>query len=290
MQVYKYYIVNNKVDFAIFDDNYYISNDTYLHNCFWGHLEKYKDIAETYGVNKIKEPVEEEPDLRFLKYDVEEMFPKYYADVKSGKLPEPDINKDGKVDIRDYAFFRDIFAEFPEPGAPSYMVYVTIDAPQNVRDAFNSDYDFNNNGISCDLGELNCIELYIAKALGAADYNDVQDMLDNYYAENPDLDPNVKLNEIIKGMSKDDTPENVSDAKTNSLQTYMSSLDLFADVTGDANIDDKVDISDSVLIMQSISNPDKYNLTPKGKRNADSNGDGVTSYDALAIQKKLLRL
>ena len=59
---------------------------------------------------------------------------------------------------------------------------------------------------------------------------------------------------------------------------------------GDANCDNAVDISDAVLIMQSISNPSKYTISDKGKFNADSDGNGITNADALAIQKKLLKL
>ena len=59
---------------------------------------------------------------------------------------------------------------------------------------------------------------------------------------------------------------------------------------GDANCDFEVDMSDAVLIMQSIANPSKYKLTTQGSFNADTDGDGITSGDALAIQKKLLKL
>ncbi len=68
----------------------------------------------------------------------------------------------------------------------------------------------------------------------------------------------------------------------------------------DANCDLEVNMADAVLIMQYISNPDKYgengtdknHITEQGKKNADIAGenDGVTNADALAIQKKLLKL
>ena len=61
-------------------------------------------------------------------------------------------------------------------------------------------------------------------------------------------------------------------------------------VKGDANCDGNVDMSDAVLIMQTIANPSKYKLTEEGKANADMDGDGITNADALAIQKKLLKL
>ena len=59
-------------------------------------------------------------------------------------------------------------------------------------------------------------------------------------------------------------------------------------------------MSDAVLIMQSLSNPDKYGLkgsdpshiTDQGLKNADcyNTGDGVTNNDALAIQKYKLEI
>ncbi|MDE6426230.1 MAG: dockerin type I repeat-containing protein [Ruminococcus sp.] len=56
---------------------------------------------------------------------------------------------------------------------------------------------------------------------------------------------------------------------------------------GDANEDGKVTIADAVLIMQALSNPDDFWLTPQGATNADivGDGDGVTVMDALRIQE-----
>ena len=60
-------------------------------------------------------------------------------------------------------------------------------------------------------------------------------------------------------------------------------------VYGDANCDGFVSVADPTLIMQSIANPTDFTLDEKGKNNADVNerGDGVTSADALSIQKFL---
>ena len=68
---------------------------------------------------------------------------------------------------------------------------------------------------------------------------------------------------------------------------------------GDANCDDTVDMSDIVLIMQSLANPDKYgangsdknHITAQGSANADvdTSSKGVTSNDALRIQEFLLK-
>lgn len=61
-------------------------------------------------------------------------------------------------------------------------------------------------------------------------------------------------------------------------------------IKGDANCDGGVDMADVVLIMQSLANPDKYQLTETGRINADMDGNGVTVADAQAIQMKLLGL
>lgn len=67
---------------------------------------------------------------------------------------------------------------------------------------------------------------------------------------------------------------------------------------GDANCDGQVDMSDVVLVMQAMANPNKYgiggtaehHLTEQGKLNGDMDGNGLTVADALAIQRRLLGL
>ena len=75
---------------------------------------------------------------------------------------------------------------------------------------------------------------------------------------------------------------------------------LNSEIKGDANCDGELSMADAVLIMQSLANPAKYgiegtnenHITEQGKKNADIAGenDGITNADALAIQKKLLKL
>ena len=69
---------------------------------------------------------------------------------------------------------------------------------------------------------------------------------------------------------------------------------------GDANCDGTVDMADAVLIMQSLANPDKYgvngtdshHITSQGLSNGDvdTGSKGLTSNDALEIQRYLLGL
>jgi hypothetical protein len=67
---------------------------------------------------------------------------------------------------------------------------------------------------------------------------------------------------------------------------------------GDVNCDGDLDLSDAVLIMQSLANPNKYGLegsdknhiTEQGQLNGDvdTSAKGITSNDALRIQEFLL--
>ncbi|MBR1592130.1 MAG: Ig-like domain-containing protein [Ruminococcus sp.] len=58
-------------------------------------------------------------------------------------------------------------------------------------------------------------------------------------------------------------------------------------LAGDANLDEKVTISDAVRILQYVSNSEKYPLSRQAAENADvfGNSDGVTARDALSVQK-----
>ena len=96
---------------------------------------------------------------------------------------------------------------------------------------------------------------------------------------------------IVYGMlSSGDTPQ-----PTTTTTTKNSTA-----VWGDANCDKSVDLSDSVLLLQSIANPGKYgvdgsssdHITDQGLINGDvyQNGSGITAMDALSIQKFKLKL
>ena len=55
---------------------------------------------------------------------------------------------------------------------------------------------------------------------------------------------------------------------------------------GDANLDAKTTVADSVAILQHIANRDKYRLSEQGLTNADVDGvEGVTANDAHVLQE-----
>ncbi|MDO4863269.1 MAG: dockerin type I repeat-containing protein [Ruminococcus sp.] len=58
-------------------------------------------------------------------------------------------------------------------------------------------------------------------------------------------------------------------------------------LVGDANLDVRVTVADSVAILQHIANRDKYGLSPQGLANADVDGEGgVTANDALILKQQ----
>ncbi|MDE5556471.1 MAG: glycoside hydrolase family 9 protein [Ruminococcus sp.] len=81
-------------------------------------------------------------------------------------------------------------------------------------------------------------------------------------------------------------PNNKGEDNTTKPTTSNEGGDKDKILWGDANVDNEVNVSDAVLIMQTLSNPDEYQLSAQGRLNADvvDNGSGVTAMDALAIQ------
>lgn len=98
------------------------------------------------------------------------------------------------------------------------------------------------------------------------------------------------------------TTTTTSVTTTSNVTTATTSYDGLPAVKtyGDANCDDRVELADAILIMQSLANPNKYGvggtaeraLTKQGAANADvdSSTKGLTGDDALRIQEYLLRM
>ena len=114
----------------------------------------------------------------------------------------------------------------------------------------------------------------------------------NYYKI---IDNDTEITQIIYPENLVVEPSEIKNGRGNIFYTFYN-----RSVLGDANCDGELSMADAVLIMQSLANPDKYgengtaetHITEQGKKNADITGenDGITNADALAIQKKLLKL
>ncbi|WP_303804242.1 glycoside hydrolase family 9 protein [Ruminococcus flavefaciens] len=109
---------------------------------------------------------------------------------------------------------------------------------------------------------------------------------------------NVTTTRATTTTTRTTTKETTTTTRTTTTTAPNKELD--AKLLGDANCDNQVDLSDVVLIMQALANPNKYgingsdrtHMTEQGQANADvhKRGNGVTSNDALAIQLKLLNV
>ena len=97
----------------------------------------------------------------------------------------------------------------------------------------------------------------------------------------------IATNDLISIPNTTETDFVCNDAGTLSFVNSHSQTYIYEKViAGDANGDKKVSVADSVAILQSIANRDKYKLSLVGKANGDVDGeDGITANDALTIQK-----
>jgi len=88
--------------------------------------------------------------------------------------------------------------------------------------------------------------------------------------------------------------------QTTTTATPVTSPEKKVTLWGDADCDGQVKLNDAVLIMQAISNPDRFDvggsdpshITEQGKLNADviGHGNGITPQDANIIQSYCLRI
>ena len=83
------------------------------------------------------------------------------------------------------------------------------------------------------------------------------------------------------------TTTETTTTETTTTTTSETTSAPIGSLIGDANLDNKVSVSDAVAILQYIANKDKYPLTDVAVDNADvyARGDGVTARDALSIQR-----
>lgn len=328
----KYYLTYNEVDEKYFDPlyyedlGYYVPNPDSYTDYVFANLSYYEQFSIKYGPNSsLNSPELYETPARynFTASEIDAAFPKYYKNVKTGVLPKPDIDLDGKITVADYNILFNLDTEYFTPYDISYIgtmikrypeLKVNIGVSQEVRDNFDTNFDFNNNGISADELEVQCMMMYILHDLETQYDNEdkMNKALDLFYAEHPELQYYVIFNDNMehfnrrhnRGYSgyvfKDEDILNIS-GSIETVKYYSSYSQIFSfDLkgNGDANGDGTVDLSDAVLIMQSLANPSRYgvngsddnHITEEGCYRADVDGDGVTNMDALTIQKYLLGL
>ena len=246
------YLLDNPLDTEYFLTEYY---------------EKFYKGASNYDINaafvfaaRTGETIEYFGDFDKTKFSND--FKKYCKDIEDGKMDVPDLNFDGKLDVYDY----DI-------------------AMWRVRCTFLPDWHDTEGIFDDEENELRERQYEYFKTKcdvnGDGKYGDTYDML---------------LMQCYMLLKNDDIFNKNANEEFNISEEYNSNFALLNDIdidrNGDANLDGGMDMGDVVLIMQSQANPDKYELTDKGKFNADlyETGNGITVNDALQVQKELLGL
>ena len=203
---------------------------------------------------------------KFYSDEFNPFFDAYCKDIENGLRPAPDINLDGVVDYRDYFDANIYFADLLNARSADESIL-----PEETWNNLAENCDFNGNGTSSDIYDITAVQLYTVR-----------------YIEEPE-----NFDEAYNAYKESlaETSENVFEALgyEDSIKILLA---LDTERSGDANEDSSVTISDAVLIMQSLSNPDEYKLTTKGQFNADvcDTGDGITPSDALQIQIMLLEI
>lgn len=261
LQISTYILNHMEIKPEYFTREYYVNN-------FENYVSAYsipvhlRRAAENLGI-EVSYDIGPAHDIDDSKYHINmneftPFFEQYCKDVENGTVPAPDVNMDGVVDYKDYFDVNIYWSSKLENTSESLL-------PDEVWNNINENYDLNGNGIIAELYDLTAIQMYVIK------YADEIEDVDAAYFEYLD--------------SLTENTENIP-LTTNYEEDVKTFLSLEVERSGNANNDDDVNIADSVLVMQSIANPDNYELTTKGKFNADvyNTGDGVTNSDALEIQ------
>jgi hypothetical protein len=108
----------------------------------------------------------------------------------------------------------------------------------------------------------------------------------------------IFISEITDSMVTKTVAVPGEDVKTTQYKVTEPVTTLNVTIYGDTNDDGQIDMSDAVLIMQALANPNKYgingtdskHITAQGTKNADvdTTSKGLTLNDALRIQTYLL--
>lgn len=243
-----------------FTEEYY--QETYGSNYYRAHSgiisARIEQAAARLGLTPDKDAW-----LKYTEDDFYDFFNAYCNDVENGLRPAPDVNMDGVVDYYDY-FAANIYFEDLLNDVSADESILSADIWNNLAE----NCDFNGNGTTKDIYDILTIQIYVVK----------------YYGNIDDFEQAYKdYTEKLGGTS---TYEIEGVSYENNLR-ILSELEKNTVVYGDANCDGKVTIADATAIMQAIGNPDKYGLSEQGAKNADcyNPGDGVTTDDALTIQK-----
>lgn len=329
----KYYLTNNKIDKKYFDPDYYSYDESFKYHCyeyeyssinhtvhhynsysepFYGKYTYYLDFATKFGPGVIDNYTPTDDDAKRYKFtqeDVEAAFPTYYKNVKTGVLPAPDMDMNGVITVADYSILYNLncesFSPFEETETAELIrkypeLQIKIKILPEIRDNYNTNFDFNENGVSSDRLETECMMMYILNELDALYDTEAEftEACEYYMHSHPGINYETLFTNALSTFNATrecyDFDYRIETAETESISesvntaaTFMSGIDLSLLRTGDANCDNSTSLADALLVLQNSANSQKYPITAEGEFNADvfETGDGLTPMDAFVIQK-----
>ncbi|SHM87260.1 hypothetical protein [Ruminococcus flavefaciens] len=190
----------------------------------------------------------------------------YCNAVVAKEIEIPDATGDGVVDYKD-VLISDMYLYDYKHGVSREESYI----PENVWDFFETQLDLNHNGVCGDICDVSIYQVGVYASFDiTAEKNPIP------YEDHEDY----------LGFMKEYRNELKAAKEAKEAEAQAAP----AVISGDANCDSGVDLSDAVTIMQSMANPNKYPMSPAARLNADvyKPGSGVTVEDALEIQRGLL--
>lgn len=187
--------------------------------------------------------------------------------VLAGEAAPPDANLDGRIDDEDVGTLTTYFGD-----VTNLISAEESELDEAVWNHIDTDFDIDGNGYSGDVYDIFLAQQFVFK-----------------YAYEHDGTGETKSDYATK-LLREYNKKHENDTETISKQTvsYLAGLDVKR--SGDANGDGTKNLADAVMIMQTVTNPDKYELSEWGAFNADvsGTGDGVTAMDACKIQRDIL--
>ena len=286
---FELYDLNNDGEYGTLEDLYimeiYIQEELGLSNLELfaevnEFLKQYKDITEHYFDTSTFKP-ELTKDMSLLeKYSIVHceqdyyLYEKYAKELDLSTIAQFDLNMNGILEPQDYAI-----AEYLNENYYTDNHYYPDDKAlitDKIKDNFYKNFDPDKNGICGSAGDMELIRNYLNSF--SEDGSFISDYRNGYTTNS-----GIPLEKIEAAM--------LSDAVADGKITAEEAVEI-SERNGDANVDKNVNLADSIAILQSYINPDKYALTDEGAYNADisDTGDGITPKDAQQIQKMLLHI
>ena len=205
----------------------------------------------------------------------------YYESVAAGEVTPVDATGDGFLDYKDI-LIADMYLYDYKNSVPREQSII----PDDVWSFFTDSLDINGNGLYGDLTDVSIYQfsIYVYRCTKLGEQELPYDNRGEYLSYMADYRAELTAAKFGERAGVQPAPVMIESRLEKTLQ------DPSIVRNGDANCDGDTDLADAIFIMQSMANPDKYNLSNLGRFNGDvcETGGGITANDALSIQSSLL--